>query len=166
MIRSAKLALVPALALALAAPAEAGWFRRCHGRPRPAACPPRCGPAAPATASRSLPFRPAAVLEPRGGPAAHADFLGWLNAARAARGLGPVGWDAGLASDAAANSSLGFGHGYMGRARRQNVGTLGDLATVAAWWAVSPAHASALFDPTITAAGVANVGGVWTYSAN
>lgn len=100
-------------------------------------------------------------------PVASGDAYGfgpWLNAQRAARGLRAVACDGGLCNDAAVNSSRGFGHSFMGRARRQNAG-MGPASACWPMWVASGPHAAALFDPSITAYGIANVNGVWTYSA-
>jgi uncharacterized protein YkwD len=95
-------------------------------------------------------------------------FVAWLNATRAAHGLGPVGYDAGLAGLAAANSaaqqSRGLGH-YVGGARRQNSG-VGPLAAMPGMWMASGPHRSALLDPTISRVGIAGSGGYWTYNAS
>lgn len=107
---------------------------------------------------------PAPVPAP---PVAYGDAYGfgpWLNAHRAARGLRPLACDAGLCYDAAVNSAKGFGHSFLGRARRQNAG-MGPASSCWPAWVASGPHAAALFDPTITAYGIANVNGVWTYSA-
>ena len=92
-------------------------------------------------------------------------FACWLNGQRAARGLAPCGVSGQLCQDAAANSSRGFGHTFFGTARRQNVG-MGPPAVVYNQWTNSPGHAAALFDPSITAVGLAEVGGVITFAAN
>ena len=91
-------------------------------------------------------------------------FGPWLNSARAQRGLRPLAYDPALAGDCATNSAMGFGHGFFGRCRRQNAGQ-GALATVCGMWLASPAHASALFDPSCTAYGIAHVNGNWTFGA-
>lgn len=91
-------------------------------------------------------------------------FGAWLNAQRAMRGIGPVHCDAGLCQDAAANSSRGYGHTVMGRARRQNAGW-GAGAQVWPMWISSPLHESALFDRSITRYGIACINGVWTFNA-
>lgn len=163
MIRYA-LALVLAL---VATEASAGCLhRRCRARPvfrelrvgdvieynTPVSAP---LPVAPASA-RAIP------------PVGYGDAYGfgvWLNGVRARSGLGPLAYDAGLAADAAVNSARGFGHSFLGRARRQNAGV---GAAMAVWqmWVVSGPHASALFDRSITRYGIAYVNGVWTYSAN
>lgn len=102
---------------------------------------------------------------PRTGPSsADPYFFGaWLNFQRQSRGLGPLAYDANLASIAAANSSRGFGHHGLHRGR-ENVG-MGALGTVQSMWLSSPLHAAALFDPGVTRYGVACVGNVWTYCA-
>lgn len=72
MIRTRFLALP--LILALAAPADAGWFRHrraCRPRPRYAA-------PAPCLTSRSLPPPPGAYTTPRGGLEARQDFKHWF----------------------------------------------------------------------------------------
>lgn len=102
--------------------------------------------------------------------ACHADepaFAGWLNAERRGRGLGAVAVDPALTVAAAANNaaqrSRGMGHHVMGHARRQNAGA-GPEPAVWGAWARSPAHASALFDPSVTAIGYAFDGQYTTYS--
>lgn len=91
-------------------------------------------------------------------------FTAWLNGVRAQNGRGPVGHDPGLSSQAAVNNSYGFGHNYMGSARRQNAG-MGAAATVWSMWMASPAHQAALLDPTITMIGIAASGSIWTFNA-
>ena len=98
-------------------------------------------------------------------PADAASFAAWLNGLRSARRLAPCAVSPELCADAAENSRRGFGHAYMGRARRQNV-AWGSLATACAGWLDSPAHAAALFDPTITRIGLAQVGAVITFAAD
>jgi uncharacterized protein YkwD len=158
--------LAALLALAVAAPADAGRFRHRH-RCRVVA--PTCRASTPIT-----PPNPGGAPLPMGGrpsdsataaPSDPAGFVCWLNDYRARSGLGPVGWDAALASDAATNSAAGYSHNFMGRARRQNVGAAGSLAAISAAWAADPPHNSALLDPTITRVGLATVNGVVTYSA-
>jgi uncharacterized protein YkwD len=92
-------------------------------------------------------------------------FCAWLNGQRARRGLRAVVVDAQLCNDAYTNSTYGFGHRFMGSARRQNAG-VGALVTVETMWLASPGHAAALFDPTITRIGLGQVGSVITFSAN
>jgi hypothetical protein len=91
-------------------------------------------------------------------------FTAWLNGVRVQYGLGQVGHDAGLSGQAAVNNSYGFGHHYMGSARRQNAG-MGAAATVWSMWMASPAHQAALLDPTITMIGIAASGSTWTFNA-
>ena len=91
-------------------------------------------------------------------------FTSWLNGVRAQYGLGAVGHDANLSGQAAVNNSYGFGHHYMGSARRQNSG-MGAAATVWSMWMASPAHQAALLDPTISMIGIAASGSYWTYNA-
>jgi len=91
-------------------------------------------------------------------------FTAWLNGVRAQSGLGGVGHDPGLSAQAAVNNSYGFGHHYMGSARRQNAG-MGAAATVWSMWMASPAHQAALLDPTITMIGIAASGSTWTFNA-
>lgn len=161
--------LILALSVAaLATPAaQAGPFR-CHRRHKA-----RC--VAPPLASHqiSVPLRttyaatpqaPFSGLPANGPSVAPLDATAWINAVRARSGLGPVAYDAGLAADAATNSSMGFGHAHLGRARRQNVG-VGPLGAVQVAWMSSPLHADAILDPSITKAAVVNVGGVWTFNA-
>jgi len=94
-------------------------------------------------------------------------FAHWLNGQRAVRGLRPVGIDPALTAAArsnnAAQQSAGLGHFVMGPARRQNAGA-GPEPAVWGAWVSSPAHASALFDPTITAIGYAFDGRYETFS--
>lgn len=95
-------------------------------------------------------------------------FTAWLNATRAAYGLGPVGYDANLSAWANANnaqqSARGIGHFVMGPARRQN-SAMGNYASIGAMWMASPAHRAALLDPTITMIGIAGWGAYWTFNA-
>ena len=120
------------------------------------------GPAATATAARTAPSRPAA---PAGDPYG---FTAWLNATRASYGLPPVGFDPNLANWAAANNaqqqSHGMGHFVMGPARRQNA-AMGHYASIGGMWMASPAHRSALLDPTIRWIGIAGLGAYWTLTA-
>ncbi len=115
-----------------------------------------CGVPLPALASPQSGSAPA--------PASADSFAAWLNAERAARGLRPCRVSAELCADATENSRRGFGHSFMGRARRQNAG-MGALPTVCVMWVASPAHAAALFDPSITAIGLGQVGAVITFAA-
>jgi uncharacterized protein YkwD len=95
-------------------------------------------------------------------------FTSWLNATRAAYGLGPVGHDPNLSSWAAVNNShqaaRGMGHFVMGPARRQN-SAVGSVATIGGMWMNSPAHRAALLDPTISWIGIAGLGAYWTFNA-
>lgn len=105
--------------------------------------------------------QPASSIDPYG-------FTHWLNSVRAQYGLRPVGYDPNLTNWAAVNNqhqaSRGMGHFVMGSARRQNA-AMGNYATIGAMWLNSPAHASALLDPTIVAIGIAGYGTYWTYNA-
>jgi uncharacterized protein YkwD len=96
-------------------------------------------------------------------------FTSWLNATRAAYGLGPVGHDPNLSSWAAVNNShqaaRGMGHFVMGPARRQN-SAVGSVANIGSMWMNSPAHRAALLDPTIRWIGIAGLGAYWTFNAN
>lgn len=152
MRKLSALALSASFILALAiTETEAGW--RCRARRRP-----RCQPApmaAPAYAQAS-PVAPSSA-DP-------GSFVAWINSVRSRSGLRPVAWSQDMAADAAQNSARGFGHFFMGRARRQNAG-VGQLGAVESAWLASPAHASAILDPSITAVGLAGVGGVWTFAA-
>lgn len=89
-------------------------------------------------------------------------FVNWLNGVRASRGLRAVVWSPVLAADAVANSARGFGHSFMGRARRQNAGWGRSLPTIQQMWLASPAHADAIFDPTVTEVGLGMSGDVVT----
>jgi uncharacterized protein YkwD len=95
-------------------------------------------------------------------------FCAWLNGVRAARGLAPVAYDLGLTNDCQANNAhqhrRGLGH-FGRRGRRQNVGQ-GSQAQVCSMWMSSPAHASALLDPSIRRVGIACSGAYWTYEAD
>jgi hypothetical protein len=87
----------------------------------------------------------------------HAEFFcRWLNTQRQNRGLGIVRLDPGLNYTAYQNNlhqaSRGLGHIYRNGDRRQNVG-VGDRGAVWHMWIASPAHASALFDPSVTRIG-------------
>lgn len=85
-----------------------------------------------------------------------------VNQLRASRGLGPVSWDGGLASEATRNSQIGFGHAYMGSARRQNSAISSSPSQAFGQWMNSPAHLSAMLDPSVTRIGLGNVGGTYT----
>jgi uncharacterized protein YkwD len=93
--------------------------------------------------------------------------VGWLNATRASCGLGPVGYDQNLSNWAAQNNNAqaayGMGHFVMGPARRQN-SAMG-AGFPGAMWMASPAHRSALLDPTISWIGIAAAGAYWTFNA-
>jgi hypothetical protein len=69
--------------------------------------------------------------------------------------------DPALSALAAANSSKGWGH-HGGHHGRENVG-MGSLDAVMASWLASPAHASALLDPSLSRYGIAQANGIWTY---
>lgn len=161
-----RIALVVTMLFVLATQAEAGPF----GRRR--SCPPQgCPQSAPAYAPAYRVYAPAyrtttTTTQYRSTTTTTTDpagFLGWLNGYRASRGLRPVGWDPGLAAEAAANNAQqrrrGLGHFFMGSARRQNSAMGGDPA---AMWAASPAHNSALLDPSVTLLGLAGDGAYWT----
>ena len=111
------------------------------------------------------------VAPPTGTVAKTADvygFVKWLNSYRAQNGMAPVGYDLDLSNWAAINNgqqqSKGLGHHFMGRARRQNSG-MGAGSTVWNLWTLSPAHNSALLDPTIRAIGIASDGLYWKFNA-
>ena len=95
-------------------------------------------------------------------------FTAWLNATRAQYGLGAVSFDPNLANWAAQNNNQqaarGLGHYVMGPARRQNSG-MGSYSVMGAMWMASPAHRSALLDPTIRTIGIAGLGVWWTFNA-
>jgi hypothetical protein len=108
---------------------------------------------------------PQATQAPAGDPYG---FLGWLNATRASVGLPAVGYDANLSAWASMNNvqqnSIGLGHHVMGPARRQN-SAMGNAASIGAQWMASPAHRSALLDPSIRMIGIAGLGAYWTFNA-
>jgi uncharacterized protein YkwD len=108
---------------------------------------------------------PAPVMVPASDPYG---FTNWLNGTRAQYGLPPVGFDPNLSSWAAVNNgqqqARGMGHHVMGPARRQNSG-MGDCSTVSLMWMASPAHRSALLDPSIRWIGIAGLGAYWTFNA-
>lgn len=85
-----------------------------------------------------------------------------INQLRASRGLGPVSWDGGLASEATRNSQIGFGHAYMGSARRQNSAISSSPSQAFGQWMGSPAHLAAMLDPSVSRVGLGNVGGTYT----
>ncbi len=95
-------------------------------------------------------------------------FTAWLNSVRQSYGLSPVGYDKNLESWAAMNSaqqaSSGLGHYIMGPARRQN-SAMGGYPGIETMWMNSPAHRSALLDPTIQWIGIAVYGAYWTFNA-
>ena len=96
-------------------------------------------------------------------------FTAWLNGVRARYGLGAVGHDPNLSAWAAQNNahqqSRGLGHFVMGPARRQN-SAMGNYASIGAMWLASPAHRSALLDPSIRWIGIAGAGDYWTFNGN
>jgi len=115
--------------------------------------------------------QPAYPRQPQSQPQRSGDpygFTAWLNGVRAQHGLGPVGFDPNLSGWASANNgqqqARGMGHHVMGPARRQNSG-MGNFSTVTSMWMASPAHQSALLDPSITWVGIAGLGAYWTYNA-
>lgn len=111
-----------------------------------------------------------ATLASTTAPADLADFLAWLNFARAHHRLAPVAWDSSLAHWAALNSQAqarrGLGHFVMGPARRQNSAYAGNPAQLPGAWWFSTAHRAGLLDPGITRVGVAGYESYWTYNAN
>jgi hypothetical protein len=120
-----------------------------------------------ATSSKSSEnYAPNAVTTEIGDPYG---FTAWLNATRAAYGVGPVIHDPNLSSWAAVNNShqsaRGIGHFVMGPARRQN-SAMGGFPGIEAMWMASPAHRAALLDPTIRWIGIAGLGAYWTFNAN
>lgn len=142
--------------LALLVPSVAG-AQGCNGQSA-------CGPygyypaAVYAIAPRPYTPAPAPPADPYG-------FTAWLNGQRAARGLGPVAWDAGLAGWAAANSARGFGHNVLNGQFSQCVG-MGSYQQVCWMWLADPPHAAILLNPSIRRAGLAVVNGVWTVDVN
>lgn len=120
----------------------------------PQAVAPVANPEAPATAY-SYPVSYQAVDDGSGA------FVDWINRVRASRGLRAVVWSPVLAADAIINSSRGFGHSFMGRARRQNAGW-GALPTVQQMWLASPAHLDAILDPSATEVGLGQAGSIIT----
>jgi uncharacterized protein YkwD len=95
-------------------------------------------------------------------------FTAWLNSIRAGYGLSAVGYDPNLSGWAAANNSQqqarGMGHFVMGPARRQN-SAMGHYSSIGSMWLNSPAHRSALLDPSIRWIGIAGLGTYWTFNA-
>lgn len=95
-------------------------------------------------------------------------FTNWLNSVRSQYGLRTVSYDQHLTNWAAVNNqhqaARGMGHHAMGPARRQN-SAMGNYAVIGAMWMASPAHQSALLDPTITYIGIAGAGAYWTFNA-
>lgn len=73
-------------------------------------------------------------------------FLGALNAWRASRGRGPVGWSPQLAGAAATNNAVHAPHS-TGGGRQCWAGT-GSLMQALVMWQASPAHASILLGAT------------------
>jgi uncharacterized protein YkwD len=122
--------------------------------------------------STPAPAQPAATTAPAAQPAPVAadpyGFTSWLNSTRAQYGLPPVGFDPNLSNWANVNNgeqqARGMGHHVMGPARRQNSG-MGDCSTVSVMWMASPAHRSALLDPSIRWIGIAGLGAYWTFNA-
>lgn len=97
-----------------------------------------------------------------GGGGGGGDIVSQINQLRASRGLGPVSWDGGLASEATRNSQIGFGHAYMGGASRQNSAVSGSSSQAFGQWMNSPAHLSAMLDPSVTRVGLGQSGSVFT----
>ena len=88
-----------------------------------------------------------------------------LNAARAARGLGPLAYDEASSNAAKINSIGGFGHTYGGYGRGQCV-AFGNPGTILAQWLGDPPHARILLDPGATSYGIGGAGDVWTVDIN
>lgn len=120
---------------------------------------------APAPALAQQAARPVAVAA--AAPTPETWFVGWLNGARAGYGLPALAIDPALTYDAAVNSGIqarrGLGHFHLGSARRQNSGWGALSAMPASWWN-SPAHRSALLDPSARFVGLAGAGAFWTLS--
>ena len=128
-------------------------------------------PAAPVYVQQAPTVQPAAPAAQPAPAAAYGDpygFLNWLNSTRAQYGLPAVGLDPNLSNWANVNNgqqqARGMGHHVMGPARRQNSG-MGDCSTVSLMWMASPAHRSALLDPSIRWIGIAGLGAYWTFNA-
>lgn len=97
-------------------------------------------------------------------------FTMWLNQTRAQYGLSPVVVDNNMSVWAAVNNqhqfAKGMGHFVIAPARRQNAACMtNNMRHVYDMWRASPPHNAALLDPTITAVGLATVGGYWTFNA-
>ena len=130
-------------------------------------------PAAPVAsyATPQIPARvpPAQAYQPAQSGADPHGFVAWLNQTRAGYGLPPVSYDPNLESWAqqnnAAQNARGLGHFVMGPARRQN-SAMGNYGSIGAMWMASPAHRSALLDPSIRFVGLAGSGNYWTFNAN
>jgi hypothetical protein len=108
-------------------------------------------------------YRIVRQLTPPGDPYG---FIAYLNSIRAQNGLQPVGYDPNLSMWAAENNKYGFGHNVMAARRQNAAAAISDINTLMSAWLASPGHASALLDPTITMAGIAYNGYVWTFNAN
>lgn len=160
-----KLAIIAVGAWILVPSAEAGWPRRavsscpggqCYSQPVAS-----YSVQAPVYSQTAPTYYPSVSVQSVGDTGG---LCNWLNSLRAARGLGGVSLSLELCQDAEANSRIGFGHFFLGRARRQNVGW-GNLNQVCMMWARSPAHAAALLDPSITMVGFGVANNVVTFSA-
>jgi hypothetical protein len=153
------------LSLALVLAAQPVLFSGCsHGAP-------------PAPTPQPAP-RPQPAPTPTPQPAPQTDPYGfgpWLNAERARRGLTALAYDPSLVPYAAQNTAQqcarGLGHWGPGGfptgypyVKRENAG-MGPLGQVEPMWVASPAHASALFDPSVRFYGIAGQAGYWTYNA-
>lgn len=148
-------------------------YRMPSYRTAPTARPTTYGMAQPArtyTRYYSQPSYTTAAAQPAAAAATYdgAWFVNWLNGVRAQYGLSAVGYDANLASWAAANSAeqtrRGLGHFIMGPARRQN-SAMGSAGSIGSMWMNSPAHRAALLDPSIRWIGLAGAGAYWTFNA-
>jgi hypothetical protein len=110
---------------------------------------------------------PVAALVLAAAPAHAQDggFTALLNRARAARGLAPVAYDAGLASWAASNNAAqcasGLGH-FVQCGTGQVAASAWDAASALAMWTGSPGHYAILFSPTATTCGFSVGGGFAT----
>lgn len=171
-------ALIGGGTLDIRAHAGCKWFGRRHraacarsapayDRPAPMAGPQPYQGAAVQPAPPVAPAAPSPSPSSSPGGDAHG-FTAWLNATRAAYGLPAVGYDPNLESWAAMNSAQqaasGIGHYILGPARRQN-SAMGGFPGIESMWMASPAHRSALLDPSIRWIGIASYGAYWTFDA-
>jgi len=101
-------------------------------------------------------------------PAHAQDFVALLNQARAARGLGPVAYNAQAVVVArqnnAAQMARGLGHWVLGGFGQCSAVGFNDAASALFAWTNSPGHAAIIFAPSLASVGFDTMGGCCTVS--